>query len=105
MACQKCTSVLLSRWDHEVRAQEVFCPCCSWRPAYAVPVPVPPVSANGRPNTEMVKPSLHVCKCGWPKVPWRSRCRGCLDRKLEYEQKRLREQKAIAVQAVRKAFA
>jgi hypothetical protein len=100
MTCQKCTGLLLSRWDHEVREYETFCAVCAWRPAYQAPKPAPPDN-RGRYQRET---SLHVCQCGHPKVPWRSRCRGCLDRDVMNDRKRVYNEKTRAVQATRKAF-
>ena len=101
MNCHKCKSLTFERWDHELREWEVFCPLCAWRPAYAAPKPLPPDSNRGRYVRE---PSVHVCKCGRAKVPWRSSCRDCLDRFIEFDRKYTKREKTRAVKATRKAF-
>ena len=101
MTCLKCTSLTLERWEHELREWEVFCPLCSWRPAYAERKPSPPKSPRVRYEREA---TAHLCKCGRAKVPWRSSCRDCLDRWIEFDWKYTKREKTRAVKATRKAF-
>lgn len=101
MICPKCTSITFERWDHEVREWERFCPLCSWRPAYAVPKPTHEKDNRGRYERES---SVHICKCGKAKVPWRSSCRDCLDRWVEFDRKYTKREKTRAVNATRKAM-
>lgn len=100
MTCQKCQGLLVPQWDGELRVEEWKCLLCSWRPAYAVPLTLPPDN-RGRHKRET---SIHVCDCGRAKVPWRSSCRDCLDRRLAYERMQARIEKERQQRTARKEF-
>lgn len=102
MRCGKCTGLLLSRWDHELRVNELFCGICAWRPAYKAPAPSPLPSNRGRYQREV---SIHSCGCGAPKVPWRSKCRECLVKQLDYARAKQKQEKHRAKNEAKRMFA
>ena len=101
MKCSRCGGLLVTQWDVDLRIEEWRCAICSFRPAYAEPKPTPENDNRGRYEHES---SVHICKCGHPKVPWRSSCRDCLDRWVERDRKYIKREKTRAVNATRKAM-
>ncbi len=96
MTCPKCTGCLITNHGETYRLN------CAYRPAWGKPAPPEPESLTGKYPRKGEK---YTCKCGRPKVAWRSCCRPCLDRRLAYERKRAKADKARRTRAAKKAFA
>lgn len=60
-------------------------------------------SARGRGRYKR-ETSIHVCSCGHPKVPWRSRCRPCLLKQKTASQARRAQEKKRAKDEARRMF-
>lgn len=95
MKYPKCTGCLITNHG------ETFCVNCAYRPDWGKPAP-PDESVCGKYPRKGEK---FTCKCGRPKVAWRSCCIKCANRRLTYERKRAKEDKARRVRAAKKAFA
>lgn len=94
MRCAKCAGCLVDEHGEE------RCVNCGFRPGFAVLKPAP-VDTRGRYQRVS---SLHVCECGHAKVPWRTYCRGCLDRLMEYYRKKAAKDKSGVRKAVQREF-
>lgn len=102
MTCPKCTGLLCSQWDVETRTNQTMCLICSYRPAWGKPAPPEPESLSGKYPRKGEK---FTCKCGRPKVAWRSRCIHCANRHQVYHRAKAKADKARRKRAAKKAFA
>ena len=81
--CTRCQGLLVWDWDQALGSANVRCIMCSFRPNDPAPHPPAPHHLT-RPKVG----NLVTCRCGEPKVEWRSYCRKCSLKKLNAEQRR-----------------
>jgi len=96
MTCPKCHGTLITNHG------ETFCLNCAYRPAWGKPAPPEPPSLVGKHPRKGQK---YTCKCGRPKVVWRSACITCANRQFLYQRKRAKAEKARRQRAAKQAFA
>lgn len=100
--CARCAGLLIQEWDPDQRIWMDKCSLCGGRPAWGKPAPDEPEKPNGKYDRTGPK---FVCKCGRPKVAWRSRCVKCFERQETYHRTKAKEEKARQKLAAKKAFA
>lgn len=81
--CSRCNGLIVEYFDEALGKPNLRCVLCSFRPLD--PPPRDPIPHH------LKKPfvgNLVTCRCGEPKVEWRSYCRKCSLKKLNAEQRR-----------------
>lgn len=81
--CSRCQGLLIVDWDEALGSENVRCVMCSFRPNDPPPRPPDPHHLRKERVSNLV-----TCRCGEPKVEWRSYCRKCSLNKLNAEQRR-----------------
>lgn len=94
--CMRCQGLLVWDYDEALRAMNLRCVCCAFRP-------LDPPPRAPEPHHLSKVATLTRCRCGNEKVEWRMQCTACNVRKQEKEQRR-REKRKLAEKA-RKAGA
>lgn len=97
MRCSRCAGLLVWGFDVELRVEEVRCVNCAFRPLSPVQ-PLPPPHGLTRVKVG----NLVTCRCGNPKVEWRSYCATCSLKKFHHYQRKKHAQKHGTIAAITK---
>lgn len=73
ITCPRCQGCLVQQWNVELRCNDSRCIACGHYPTW--PTKDRPVENRGKHARESC---VHSCRCGRPKVSWRSVCAKCL---------------------------
>lgn len=101
MTCSRCTGLLVTEWNVEYYQYILKCILCGHYPMRTMPLDD---ETRGVEKKKVVA-TLHQCECGHAKVPWRSYCRGCLDRRMMYERRRIWKEKKRSRAELKRALA